>query len=134
MFDVHVNRLPASGRIKEVIYNPGSFLSATLDKASVFNERNTVVMEVGDKKAKNLIAFTQIAGMLARRIVCDVHEGQDVGKGEVYGLIRFGSRCDLWLPPGRSPLVFVGQTMVAGETVVTDLSVTGAIAREGSIL
>jgi phosphatidylserine decarboxylase len=133
VFDVHVNRLPASGKVKNIVYSPGSFLSASLDKSSVFNEKNTVIMEMNDE-SRSVIAFSQIAGMIARRIVCDVHEGQDVNKGEIFGLIRFGSRCDIWLPPKTSPQVFAGQTMIAGETVITDISATDVPARDGSIL
>jgi phosphatidylserine decarboxylase len=133
IFNVHVNRLPATGVVKNIVYSPGSFLSASLDKSSVFNEKNTVVMEMNDA-SKSVIAFSQIAGMVARRIVCDVHEGQEVKKGEVFGLIRFGSRCDIWLPVNVMPQVFVGQTMISGETVIADTSVVGSQARDGAII
>jgi len=133
IFNVHINRLPVSGNIKNIIYHPGSFLNASLDKASVFNERNTVIMEM-NKDSNNLIAFTQIAGMIARRIVCDVHEGQEVSKGDVFGLIRFGSRCDVWLPVGSTPLVFKGQSMISGESIISDYSIKDAIPREGNII
>jgi phosphatidylserine decarboxylase len=133
IFDVHVNRLPASGKIRNIVYSPGSFLSASLDKSSVFNEKNTVIMEMNDN-SKSVVAFSQIAGMIARRIVCEVHEGQDANKGEIFGLIRFGSRCDIWLPPNTSPQVFAGQTMIAGETVIADVSVPDSPIRSGSIL
>lgn len=132
VLNVHVNRTPASGKIKQIIYQPGSFLNAALDKASVFNEKNTIIMETnGDQN--NLIAFTQIAGMIARRIVCDVHEGQEIKKGDIFGLIRFGSRCDVWLPVGVAPLVFKGQTMIGGETVIADTAKKDGQPRTGEI-
>ncbi len=133
MFNVHINRIPLSGTIKNIIYHPGSFLNAALDKASVFNERNTIVMSIKDNP-ENLIAFTQIAGMIARRIVCDVHEGQEISKGEIFGLIRFGSRCDVWLPVGATPLVFKGQTMIGGESVLSDMSLKDDLPRDGTII
>lgn len=133
VFNVHINRLPVSGKIKSIIYHPGSFLNAALDKASVFNEKNTIIMEI-DNNPENLIGFTQIAGMIARRIVCDVHEGQEVKKGEIFGLIRFGSRCDVWLPVGAVPNVFNGQTMVAGESILSDTSSKNSSPREGNII
>lgn len=131
LFNVHINRLPASGKIKNIIYQPGSFLNASLDKASVFNERNTLILEVNNNP-ENLMAFNQIAGFVARRIVCDVHEGQEVKKGDIFGLIRFGSRCDIWLPLGAIPEVIVGQAMIAGETVISDLSKENSPLREGT--
>ncbi len=132
VLNVHVNRTPASGKIKQIIYQPGSFLNAALDKASVFNEKNTIIMETnGDQN--NLIAFTQIAGMIARRIVCDVHEGQEIKKGDIFGLIRFGSRCDVWLPVGVAPIVFKGQTMIGGETVIADTAKKDGQPRTGEI-
>lgn len=121
LFNIHVNRVPFSGTIKNIFYHPGSFLNASLDKASVFNEKNTIVISMNNNPEQNM-AFTQIAGMLARRIVCDVHEGQEIKKGDVFGLIRFGSRCDVWLPVGVVPSVIKGQTMIAGESVIADLS------------
>lgn len=130
LFNVHINRLPISGRIKNIIYQPGSFLNASLDKASVFNEKNTIVVEVNNDPEK-LMAFNQIAGFIARRIVCDVHEGQEIKKGDIFGLIRFGSRSDIWLPVGATPEVIVGQTMIAGETVISDLSKENLSLREG---
>jgi len=131
LLNVHINRLPASGKIKNIIYQPGSFLNASLDKASVFNEKNTIILELNDN-LENLMAFNQIAGFIARRIVCDVHEGQEVKKGDIFGLIRFGSRCDIWLPLGAVPEVIVGQTMLAGETVISDLSRENSSLREGT--
>lgn len=121
VFNVHVNRIPMSGTIKSILYHPGSFLNASLDKSSVFNEKNTIVMSLKDDPEKTM-AFTQIAGMIARRIVCDVHEGQEIRKGDVFGMIRFGSRCDIWLPVGVVPKVIKGQTMIAGESVIADIS------------
>lgn len=133
IFNVHLNRIPVSGKIKNIIYQPGSFLNASLDKASVFNEKNTVVMEL-EADPEKTIAFSQIAGLIARRIVCDVHEGQEVNKGEIFGLIRFGSRCDIWLPVNSVPQVFVGQTMIGGESVLADLSSIQQFPREGTII
>lgn len=133
LFNVHTNRIPVSGKIKSVIYQPGSFLNAALDKASVFNEKNTLVVEVNDDP-ENLLAFNQIAGVIARRIVCDAHEGQEVKKGDIFGLIRFGSRSDIWLPIGAVPEVIVGQTMIAGETVISDLSKVDVSLREGTAI
>jgi phosphatidylserine decarboxylase len=119
VFDVHIQRVPVGGAIKEVVYRPGKFLNASLDKASEENERSSVLMETaGGKK----IAFVQIAGLIARRIINDLKADQAVMAGERYGLIRFGSRLDLYLPPGIAPLVCVGQRMVGGETVMANLS------------
>lgn len=118
VLDVHVNRAPAAGRIRRVAYRPGAFLNAALDKASEENERNAIALELEDGRT---LAVVQIAGLIARRIVCEAREGQDLRAGERIGLIRFGSRVDLYLPEGVAPLVAVGQRMVAGETVVADL-------------
>lgn len=130
IFDVHVNRVPVSGVVNKVLYHPGAFVNASLDKASVFNEKNTILMTMNDKK-ESLIAFTQIAGMIARRIVCDIHEGQSVQKGSIFGLIRFGSRCDVWLPVGAVPQVIKGQRMIAGESVISDLNSEQKELRKG---
>ena len=119
VFDVHVNRIPADGEIKKVVYRPGKFFNASLDKASVDNERSTVLMKLNGHASS--IAFVQIAGLVARRIICKLTAGQSVKAGEVYGLIRFGSRVDIFLPPGVAPLVCVGQRMVGGETVIADV-------------
>lgn len=121
VFDVHVNRAPAAGRIRRIAHHPGAFLNAATDKASEENERNAILLELPDGRT---IAVVQIAGLIARRIVCEVREGQDVRTGERIGLIRFGSRVDLYLPEHASPLVAVGQRMVAGETVIADLAST----------
>ena len=131
--NVHINRIPVGGKVRSVIYQPGSFLNASLDKASVFNEKNTLLIEVNDQP-ENLMAFSQIAGVIARRIVCEAHEGQEVAKGEIFGLIRFGSRCDIWLPIGAIPQVVVGQTAIAGETILADLAIKEGALREGVVI
>lgn len=119
VFDVHVNRIPVAGRITETAYHHGKFLNAALDKASEENERMSVKLETEDGKE---IAFVQIAGLIARRIICDLHIGQQVKTGERFGLIRFGSRTDVYLPKGTHSLVAVGQQMIGGETVLADLT------------
>jgi phosphatidylserine decarboxylase len=118
VFDVHINRAPVAGRIARSIYVPGSFLNAAADKASEENERRGIVIAAADGVE---IAVVQIAGLIARRIVTFVQEGDSVGVGERLGLIRFGSRVDLYLPPGHGALVAVGQRAVGGETVLADL-------------
>ena len=133
IINCHVNRSPANGKIKKIIYSPGKFINACVEKSSIFNERNTVIMEVNDDPEK-LMSFSQIAGKVARRIVCDVHEGESLSKGEVYGIIKFGSRSDIWLPTGVIPQVYVGQTTIGGETVLCDLSQTDAPLREGVVV
>lgn len=127
VFNVHVNRAPVSGKVIKRVYSPGKFFNASLDKASVFNERMAVRLGLADGRD---IAFVQIAGLVARRIRCDLGEGQQVQTGERFGLIRFGSRVDVYLPEGVQPLVIVGQTTVAGETVLADLAGTES-ARQG---
>ncbi|MBI1201541.1 MAG: phosphatidylserine decarboxylase [Rhodopseudomonas sp.] len=117
VFDCHVNRSPVAGRIEKILYQPGKFLNADLDKASVDNERNSVVIATDGTR----IAVVQIAGLIARRIVCYVRETQPVGAGERFGMIRFGSRLDVYLPEGTPTMVAVGQTALAGETVLADL-------------
>ncbi|MCB1361130.1 MAG: phosphatidylserine decarboxylase [Rhodobacter sp.] len=119
VFNCHVNRLPISGEITAVSYRPGKFLNASLDKASVDNERNSLAVRIADGRQ---IAVVQIAGLVARRIVCDVKPGAVLETGERFGMIRFGSRLDVYLPPGVVPMVALGQTMVAGETVLADLA------------
>jgi phosphatidylserine decarboxylase len=118
IFDVHVQRIPVDGRVLAVEYRPGTFLSADLDKASEDNERNALLLETagGDR-----VGVVQIAGLLARRIVCDVHPGNEVAAGETYGLIRFGSRVDTYLPAGSRVAVAVGQRTIGGETVLAEL-------------
>lgn len=120
VFDVHVNRIPADGEITKVVYRPGKFLNASLDKASEDNERSTVLMKLNGHASS--VAFVQIAGLVARRIICKLTAGQQVKGGNIYGLIRFGSRVDIFLPPGVNPLVSVGQRMIGGETVIADLT------------
>jgi len=117
VFNCHVNRSPVAGRVDRIAYRPGKFLNADLDKASEDNERNGLVIATPSGR----IGVVQIAGLVARRIVCFVREGQLVGTGERFGLIRFGSRLDVYLPEGSRALVAVGQTAVAGETVLADL-------------
>jgi phosphatidylserine decarboxylase len=90
-------------------------------------------MEVNDAP-QNLIAFTQIAGIIARRIICDAHEGQEIGKGEIFGLIRFGSRCDIWLPVNVAPKISKGQTMIGGESIIADLSIKDSKLLECAII
>lgn len=126
VFDVHINRAPVAGRIKRSIYVPGLFLNADLDKASVDNERRALVIEMRDGTE---IAVVQIAGLIARRIVTFAGEGESVGIGQRFGLIRFGSRVDVYLPVSRRSLVAVGQTAIAGETVLADLA-SGELDRE----
>ena len=118
VFDCHVNRSPASGRIERIAYHAGAFINAELDKASENNERNSLVIAT----SKSRIAVVQIAGLVARRIVCTVRQGATVGAGERIGMIRFGSRVDVYLPEGVTPLVAEGQTATAGETVIADFS------------
>jgi phosphatidylserine decarboxylase len=119
VFDCHVNRAPLAGRIIKLVHKPGLFLSADLDKASEDNERSSIVIEHGKIK----LGVVQIAGLIARRIVNFDHtkEGAMLAQGERYGLIRFGSRLDVYLPAGTAPLVSVGQTALAGETVLADI-------------
>src|SRR6266545_2210253 len=118
VFDCHVNRSPVTGRIERIVYRPGVFLNADLDKASEDNERNGLVIVMANGAR---IGVVQIAGLIARRIVCFVREGVPIGAGERIGMIRFGSRVDLYLPEGARLTSAVGQTAVAGETVVAEL-------------
>ena len=121
VFNCHVNRAPMGGRITRLAYRAGKFMNAESDKASEENERNGMVIESGETR----IGVVQIAGLVARRIVCFVNEGENIGAGERFGLIRFGSRLDVYLPETASVKVAVGQTMIAGETVVADLTGAG---------
>ena len=116
VFNCHVNRSPVTGRIERIAYRPGTFINAELDKASEDNERNSLVIST----ANGRIGVIQIAGLVARRIVSFVREGQTIGAGERFGLIRFGSRLDVFLPEGTNPLVSEGQTAIAGETILAD--------------
>jgi phosphatidylserine decarboxylase len=122
VFDCHINRSPATGRIEKIVYQPGKFFNADLDKASLDNERNSLVIATPSAR----IAVVQIAGLVARRIVCFVRDGQPLSAGERFGMIRFGSRLDVYLPEGVTPQVAVGQTAIAGETVLADLRVPDA--------
>src|SRR5262245_28245456 len=124
VFDCHVNRSPASGLIERMVYTPGKFINADLDKASEDNERNSLVIACGSAR----IGVVQIAGLIARRIVPFVRQGSTISAGERIGMIRFGSRVDVYLPEGIRPLVAEGQTAVAGETVIADLG-TGDAGR-----
>ena len=116
VFNCHVNRSPAAGRIERIAYRPGKFVNAELDKASEDNERNSLVISTPNGR----IGVIQIAGLVARRIVSFVREGQTLAAGERFGLIRFGSRLDVYLPEGTRPLVSEGQTAIAGETILAD--------------
>ncbi len=118
VFNCHVNRTPIAGEITAIAYRPGKFLSADLDKASDDNERNSLRIRMQDGRD---LAVVQIAGLVARRIVCFVNPGAQMQTGERFGLIRFGSRLDVYLPDGVEPVVSVGQTMIAGETVLAEL-------------
>ncbi len=119
VLDVHVNRVPADGTVTRIAYRHGAFVNAALDKASERNERNAVAIRLHDGSE---IAVVQIAGLIARRIVCDLREGDPVRAGNRFGIIRFGSRTDLYLPEGVRPLVAIGQTMIGGETVIAELA------------
>ncbi len=119
VFNCHVNRAPVAGRVTRIAYHKGKFVNASLDKASEHNERNGLTIEMPGGAR---IGVVQIAGLVARRIVCFVKEGDPLDAGARFGLIRFGSRLDIYLPEGVSPLVSVGQTSVAGETILADLS------------
>lgn len=118
VLDVHVNRVPADGTVTRIAYRPGKYLNASLDKASVDNERNAIALRLPDGRD---MAVVQIAGLIARRILCDIREGDPVRAGERFGIIRFGSRTDIYLPEGVVPLVAQGQTMIGGETVIAEL-------------
>ncbi|ACI93624.1 putative phosphatidylserine decarboxylase-like protein [Afipia carboxidovorans OM5] len=119
VFNCHVNRSPVAGRIERIAYRPGKFINAELDKASEDNERNSLVISTPAGR----IGVVQIAGLVARRIVSFVREGESLAAGQRFGLIRFGSRLDVFLPEGGKPLVSVGQTAVAGETVLADFQI-----------
>jgi phosphatidylserine decarboxylase len=119
VFDVHINRTPVTGRVERSIYVPGAFLNAELDKASEDNERRSLVVRMADGRD---VAVVQIAGLVARRIVTFVDEGETLGAGQRIGLIRFGSRVDTYLPPGARALVAIGQRAIGGETVLCDLA------------
>ena len=127
VFNVHVNRIPIDGTIAIDFYRPGKFLNASRDKASQLNERQCLKVKTEDGKE---VGFVQIAGLIARRIVCDLKVGDRVRAGERFGIIRFGSRVDIYLPQGASSTVIEGQTAIAGETVLSDL-ITDEFPRQG---
>jgi phosphatidylserine decarboxylase len=124
VFNVHINRTPAGGTVRRVVYIPGKFMNAELDKASEQNERQHILIERTDGLK---IGFTQIAGLMAQRIVSFVKPGDIVAKGQRVGLIRFGSRVDIYLPAGTDPKVMIGQTTIAGETVIAEIGQRGLI-------
>jgi phosphatidylserine decarboxylase len=129
VFDVHVNRVPLGGKIVKLAYHKGKFLNASLDKASDENERMAIRIaptdgEPGTEPGAGDLAVVQIAGLVARRIVCDLREGETVITGQRFGIIRFGSRTDIYLPAGAVPTVIVGQRAVGGETVIADRRTT----------
>ena len=133
VFDVHVNRAPIAGTVTDILYRKGKFVNASLDKASTDNERLAMTMTV-DNKAKTKIAVVQIAGLVARRILCDAKVSDVLSVGQIFGLLRFGSRVDIWMPVETNVMVLVGQRTIAGETVIADLTNTqqepdGHIAR-----
>lgn len=130
VFDVHVNRSPVSGKIIRKVYSPGKFINADLDKASEDNERCSLLIETPEG---HKICVVQIAGLVARRILNDVKEEQDIAAGARYGIIRFGSRVDIYIPEGISPLVCVGQRAIGGETVFADFE-NDEPARVGSVV
>jgi phosphatidylserine decarboxylase len=125
VLDVHVNRAAIAGTVARIAYHPGQFLSAADDKAADENERNSILFNLPNGAQAVIV---QIAGLIARRIVCDLHEGQVVAAGQRFGIIRFGSRTDLYLPAGCVPLVTAGQRMIGGETVIAELVHPTAVA------
>jgi phosphatidylserine decarboxylase len=125
VLDVHVNRAAIAGTVARIAYHPGQFLSAADDKAADENERNAILFNLPNGAQAVIV---QIAGLIARRIVCDLHEGQVVAAGQRFGIIRFGSRTDLYLPAGCVPLVTAGQRMIGGETVIAELVHPTAVA------
>ncbi len=134
VFDVHVNRSPVDGKIVHAHYRPGKFVNASLDKASVDNERMALALQMSGQHPYDgqLLGVVQIAGLIARRIICTVQKGYVLQAGERFGIIRFGSRADIYLPQGLHPLVCIGQRMIAGETVLADCLGTEA-ARKGEV-
>jgi phosphatidylserine decarboxylase len=118
VFDCHINRAPVAGTVKRIAYRPGKFFNADLDKASVLNERNSVIFQLPDG---TVLPTVQIAGLVARRILCWTGEGKSLARGERFGMIRFGSRLDVYLPEGAEVTVLAGQRAVAGETVIARL-------------
>ena len=118
IFDCHVNRAPLSGQVRDVVYRPGKFVNAALDKASSDNERNAVVLDT----AHGPVAVVQIAGLIARRILCYVEAGDTLARGQRYGFIRFGSRVDIYLPPSAAPKVAIGDMAKATSTIIAELA------------
>ncbi len=127
VFDVHVNRMPCDASVVSMSYRPGKFVNADLDKASTDNERQSIRIESVNGKE---IAVVQIAGLVALRILCDIEPGDELRAGERFGMIRFGSRVDVYLPRTVHPMVCIGQRMIAGETVMADLG--GHRGKEGA--
>ncbi len=121
VFNVHVNRIPITGSVSKIHYKPGMFFNASLDKASEENEQNLIKLTTPENVE---IGVVQIAGLVARRILCDIKDGQPVKTGECFGIIRFGSRVDIYLPPDIQPLAIEGQQSVGGETILADLNNT----------
>lgn len=124
--DVHVNRSPVAGIVTRIAYRHGTFVNAALDKASEQNERNALAIRLRDGRE---VAVVQIAGLIARRIVCSVHEGDVLAMGGRFGMIRFGSRTDVYMPPGTQALVVPGQRMIGGETMIASLAAAAPIIR-----
>ena len=120
VFNVHVNRAPCGGTVTGLAYRPGKFFNASFDKASHYNERMSILIRMDDDAGARMLAVVQIAGLVARRIVCDLQQGQKVCRGNRFGIIRFGSRLEVYLPEGARVLAKDGQTVVAGETVLAD--------------
>ncbi|MHB1661719.1 MAG: phosphatidylserine decarboxylase family protein [bacterium] len=120
LFNVHINRVPVSGQVEKILYNKGKFFSANLDKASIENEFNGIILNIAGNanEEKKRMAFVQIAGLIARRIVCKIKEGDKVNLGERFGLIKFGSRLDLYLPLSFEPAVKIGDKVFSGKTVL----------------
>ena len=129
VFNVHVNRVPLGGVIGKLVYRPGKFFDASLDKASEENERQSIRIDLEGGRS---VALVQIAGLVARRIVRFVEQGEVVHAGQRVGLIRFGSRCDVYLEDGMVPLVDVGMTAIGGETVIADMAAT-ELPRRGEV-
>ncbi len=124
VFDVHINRAPIAGTVKRIVYIPGAFMNADLDKASEENERQHILIERADGTR---IGFTQIAGLVARRIVPFIKPGDTLAAGQRVGLIRFGSRVDVFLPAGTDPRVLLGQRVIAGETILAEIGTQGLL-------
>jgi len=125
VFNVHVNRIPVDGKVIGLHYNPGKFINASLDKASIHNERQSILIQTHSGVK---VACVQIAGLIARRIVCDLEDGEEVIAGGRFGIIRFGSRVDIYLPRKTIPLVCEGQICIGGETVLANLKQSGKVA------